>query len=316
MRNSPILCAALAALAPLAAAQAGTVSSKRGLVYVATADNAADDSIWASAAAADQLTWYYNYAVQPTASLKKSGLNFVPMLWGATDADETAQSTAFRDAVRAQLKAGTNITHVLGFNEPDGASATGGSGVPADLAASTWIREIEPLRDDGVRLGAPAVTGSPTGLQWLQNWFTECDGGCNPDFIPIHWYGNWEGFASFLGQVMATYANISEVWVTEFAYADADKEDSEWFFNTTMEYLDVKMENVTRYSWFGSFRSSVSNVGVNEAFLNSKGKLTDMGAWYLGQAATGVDGDSAAGRSGVFAGWTALVCLASLYALL
>ncbi|KAB2569857.1 Glycoside hydrolase subgroup catalytic core [Lasiodiplodia theobromae] len=313
MRNS-LLYAALAA-APLAAAQAGTVSSKRGLVYVATDDNASDDKIWVEAANADQLTWYYNYAVQPTTSLKGTDLNFVPMMWGTSDEDDAKQSTAFRDGVRALVQSGVNITHVLGFNEPDGSTDTGGSNIPADLAASTWKREIEPLRDDGIKVGAPAVTGSPTGFQWLQNFFTACDGGCNPDFIPVHWYGNWEGFASHLGQVGSTYQNMSEIWVTEFAYSDAGLTDSEWFFNTTMDYLDTKMENVTRYSWFGSFRSSVSNVGENAAMLNSKGKLTDLGAWYLGQSATGVEPDSAAGKREVFAGWTVVVCLASLYAL-
>lgn len=78
----------------------------------------------------------------------------------------------------------------------------------------------------------------------------------------------------------------------------------------------VSCRNVTHYSWFGSFRSSVSNVGENSAMLNSKGKLTDLGAWYLGKSATGVEPDSAAGKSAIFAGWSVVVGLASIYALL
>lgn len=50
--------------------------------------------------------------------------------------------------------------------------------------------------------------------------------------------------------------------------------------------------------------------------LNSKGKLTDLGAWYLGKSATGVEPDSAAGKSAIFAGWSVVVGLASIYALL
>lgn len=240
MRQS-ILYTALAA-APLAAAQAGSTSSKRGLVYVATEDNASDDTVWATAAGSSELSWYYNYGVQPTASLKSTSLSFVPMLWGATDADDAARSTAFRDGVRALVRAGQNITHVLGFNEPDGSTATGGSNMPADLAASAWKREIEPLRADGIKVGCPAVTGSPTGFEWLQNFFTACDGGCTPDFIPVHFYGNFEGFASHLGQVAATYPNMSDIWVTEFAYADVDLDETTAFFNSSIEYLDTKME--------------------------------------------------------------------------
>lgn len=50
--------------------------------------------------------------------------------------------------------------------------------------------------------------------------------------------------------------------------------------------------NVTHYSYFGPFRSFTSNVGINVAFLNSYGKLTDIGSWYLGFNATGVKPDN------------------------
>jgi hypothetical protein len=44
--------------------------------------------------------------------------------------------------------------------------------------------------------------------------------------------------------------------------------------------------NVTHYSYFGAFRSSVSNVGPNAAMLDQNGKLTDIGSWYMGGVAT------------------------------
>jgi hypothetical protein len=74
--------------------------------------------------------------------------------------------------------------------------------------------------------------------------------------------------------------------------------------------------NVTRYSYFGSFRSDVSNVGPNAAMLTEKGKLTDIGSWYLGGAATNNVPKGDAGRSvQQFFGWTALVVLTSLWAM-
>ena len=48
-----------------------------------------------------------------------------------------------------------------------------------------------------------------------------------------------------------------------------------------------RIDYVGRYSYFGSFRSDISNVGPNAAMLDSKGRLTDIGSWYLGKAATG-----------------------------
>lgn len=73
---------------------------------------------------------------------------------------------------------------------------------------------------------------------------------------------------------------------------------------------------ITHYSYFGSFRSSVSNVGPNAAMLTEKGKLTDIGSWYLGGSATGYTPHGAAGRSVVFAGSTIVILLTSISSLL
>jgi hypothetical protein len=208
-------------------------SSKRGLVFVPSTKTFEDNTIWDGPGS--DLTWYYNYGASPSSVFKNNkNFEFVPMLWGApTD----PKDTVFLDTVQQQIKSGANISHVLSFNEPDGQSATGGSGVPSVLAAQTWIREIEPLKKLGVKLGAPAVTGAPNGLNWLQNFFAACDGGCTPDFIPVHWYGNFEGLASHIGQVRGTYPNMS-VWITEYANAGASLADSQSFYNTSAEYLD------------------------------------------------------------------------------
>jgi hypothetical protein len=76
------------------------------------------------------------------------------------------------------------------------------------------------------------------------------------------------------------------MWITEYAMSHADLKDTQSFFNMSADYFD-RMDSVERYSYFGSFRSDVSNVGPNAAMLNQKGQLTDIGAWYLGMAATG-----------------------------
>lgn len=47
--------------------------------------------------------------------------------------------------------------------------------------------------------------------------------------------------------------------------------------------------------------------------LNQKGKLTDIGSWYLGGSATNVKPKGAAGRIGMFDGWTVVVVLAGLF---
>ncbi len=274
-----------------------SASSKRGFVYVTPA-SPSDDEIWSRPS--NDITWYYNYVSTPTAALASaSHLSFVPMLWGAPPSP-TSDDTSFLDSITSQLSSGANITHILAYNEPDGTTSTGGSNLSPDAAANTWLRNIKPLRDDhGVKVGLPAVTGSPGGIRWLENFNASCatlnpDEGCAADFIPIHWYGNFEGLASHIGLVRALYPNIP-MWVTEYALPNSELEETQAFYNISAEYFD-RLEYVDRYSYFGAFRSSKSNVGGNAAFLTQNGELTDIGSWYLGGGATGNVPEGKAGR--------------------
>ena len=197
-------------------------------MYVPSANHPQDDSFWDSPNS--DLTWYYNYGSTPSPTFKDSSkLQFVPMLWGASN------DTTFLTDVQSQIKAGANITYVLGFNEPDGTSETGGSNILAETAAQIWMNEIEPLAKQGVKLGAPACTGAETGRQWLQNFFTACS-NCTVDFIPVHWYGNFEGLASHIGEYVGTFNR--SIWVTEFADSGASLVDSQTFYNQSSSYLD------------------------------------------------------------------------------
>jgi hypothetical protein len=168
------LLAITAAVSPLAEAQ--IVSSKRGLCFVAPNNVASDNGFWSSG----DLTWYYNYLSTPTAAMSGTNLQFVPMLWGATIGNT---DMSFYNSVKQQIQSGAKIPYVLGFNEPDGC-VNGGSCVDAQTAAETWIRQMEPLKKEfNISLGAPAVTSAPTGFNWLRNFFTQCAGRCNPDFV-------------------------------------------------------------------------------------------------------------------------------------
>lgn len=223
----------LAFLAGLTFTSAQTSSPKRGLVYVPSEKYPLDDHFWTSPTS--DLTWYYNYGSKPSAAFDNSTkLEFVPMLWGAPSS--TSDNTFLND-VTGLIKGGTNISYVLTFNEPDGGD-NGGSKVDPTVAAQTWMREVEPLKKMGVKLGAPAVTGAPSGFTWLQKFFTACAGNCSADFIPVHWYGNFEGLASHVGQVNATYKNMT-MWVTEYADSnDPNLSSTQNFYNQSSQFFD------------------------------------------------------------------------------
>lgn len=200
-----ILHVLLLAATPLA--YAATRAGKRGLVFVPNEQWPEDYKIWVQTGSA--LTWYYNYGDKPSpvfAGISQQHFEFVPMLWGA------ANGTSFLDSIRTQMDAGLNISHVIGFNEPDGPQQYGGSNLSPKAAAEIWVKNIAPLADRGVKLGLPACTGGWGGIPWLKQFLTSCSdiisaGGpkrdCTYDFVNIHWYGNFDGLASHMGSYSA-----------------------------------------------------------------------------------------------------------------
>lgn len=194
------------ALAGLASA----VNDKRGLCFV-TSDNPGDYKLWTQPGS--QLSWYYNYAAIPTPAyrdLSQEEFEFVPMMWGV---GANPEDTTFLQQVKKLIKDGRQISHVLGFNEPNVGNDWGGSNVSPDIAARAWVANFEPLGEMGVKLGLPAMTGGWDGLPWLKNFLGNCsqilsqDGpkkNCTWDFLPVHWYDNFEGLASHIGERRAT----------------------------------------------------------------------------------------------------------------
>ncbi|KAL7272137.1 hypothetical protein RUND412_005066 [Rhizina undulata] len=261
-----------------------TTSTKRGLVYIPSSAHPEDNNLWS--VNPSQLSWYYNYQSTPSSPLQVSGsdrkqLEFVPMLWGDTDSAGT-----FVAEVKALKDRGETIRAVIGPNEPDMPTSVGGSNITPARAADIWRADIEPLAALGLRLGSPAISSSTQAAGWLKSFLEQCS-DCTISFLAIHWYGNFEGLASHLGYINAQFPG-RKIWVTEMGYPNQDLATTEAFFNQSVSYLEG-LAYVERYSWFGAFRDDVSNVGPNEAFLDSQGKMKTLGEQYL---KGGVEGES------------------------
>ena len=136
---------------------------------------------------------------------------------------------------------------------------SGGSNIPPETAAQLWLQQVEPLAKLGVKLGAPAATGAPAGLQWTKNFLTACI-NCTIDFIPVHvgnlpnplifpvimlkfqlltvgqWYGDFQGLASHIGEYVGTFNKT--IWVTEYADSNVNIHESQTFYNQSSSYLD------------------------------------------------------------------------------
>jgi hypothetical protein len=256
-------------LASIAALALAVEAGKRGLVGVTTATSAIDNAVFIKS---DQLSWVYTYGVSPPSGSQFGSLPFVPQQWGGYGL------SIFQSAVSAQ---NLKEKYVLGFNEPDGVGNGQANMLPA-AAASAWKTAIQPLKAQGFKLGSPGVTGAPSGMVWMKEFMGNCS-GCSIDFLALHWYGNYDGLVSHLNNYRTNFPDLN-IWITELALPDNDASTTLKMMQDTLAYLD-NATFVDRYTWFGSFRSSQSNVGPNAAFLDASGKLTTLGSTYLGLSA-------------------------------
>ncbi|KAI0157318.1 glycoside hydrolase family 128 protein [Xylariaceae sp. FL1272] len=264
-------------------------SVKRGLVHIPNSQWPEDNAIWYREGSS--ITWYYNYGQSPSPQfdgISQDQLEFVPQKWGQSS-DPT--DTSFSNYVEQLIAEGRGIKNVLAYNEPEYGFDSGGAQLDPATAAKGWIADFVPLQEKGVRVGLPAVNGDDFGLNWLSQFMQRCSEQlngreCPYDFLPVHWYNDFPGLTNLISKIDSMFPG-SKIWLTEFTEPHVDLVTTQEFFKQSIPWLDGS-SLVERYSWFGAFRSSVSNVGVNATFLNNAGQLTDIGSWYLGGEATGI----------------------------
>ncbi|EAU83450.1 hypothetical protein CC1G_04706 [Coprinopsis cinerea okayama7 len=242
--------------------------------------------------ASEKLSWYYTWSVWPAGN-RRNNLEFVPMLWGSSTANEF--SARINDTLR---RSRTPVTAVLGMNEPE---QRGQANMNASEGVAMWKRYMEPLRGAGLRLGSPAVSSAPSGKTWLEDFFRECNDTCNVDFVALHWYGtDSDAFIAHLWDYW--YSFNRTIWVTEWAchnFVDHGKqctpEDVVEFMNKTQSFMDNAIF-VERYSWFGAMRD-MSGVNPANALMDNDGRISNLGRQYVGWTGDGPVIAAVAGRS-------------------
>lgn len=241
-------------------------SSKRGLCW----PTSNTDPVFPFTKPGSKISWLYNWS--PTPTLNASSLDFTPMQWNHIAIDDLAS--------KAQA---SNATAILAFNEPE---LPDQSNMTPELAASEWLRCIEPLRQKGIRCGSPGISSAPQGITWLQDFLRRIRAqNSDVDFLCLHWYGVELG--QFYDYIWSARFQIDEhkpVWITEFASTNWDKEKPlsrehvEKFARDSVGYLD-SLEWVERYAWFGPMRDT-GTVGRWARMLDDEGRLTALGKAY------------------------------------
>jgi len=232
-------------------------TSKRGAAYN-------DVSTVPAMTGSGNVAWAYNWAMSLSGNLP-SGVDFVPMLWGARDFG------GWVTAIETALSSGSE--YILGFNEPDMASQ---ASMSASDAAGYYQNYITPYAGQA-KLISPAVTSSTNdgqGLSWFKSFMDQCT-SCDISGLAVHWYGNnIDEFKTFVQQAIDTASSysLSEVWITEFALsADVngivDQTTTNSFVSEAISYLDSQSA-VTRYSYF----MAADNYLLSGGSLNSVGQ--------------------------------------------
>ena len=241
------------------------MSSKRGLAW--PVENKDPTHIFTRPGS--KISWLYNWSPHTT---PQSSIQFIPMQWNHVNIDELPNT----------LQSNSSTT-LLAFNEPE---LTSQSNMPVSLAASEWVRVIEPLRKKGLRAGSPGISSAPDGVKWLISFLAAIrQAGSDIDFYALHWYG--EGLDGFYDYIWSTYYQLGHdkpVWITEFACTNWSIERPldggmvEAFCRDACVYLDG-LEWVEKYAWFGAMRDC-GTVGKGAGMIDREGGLTGLGKWY------------------------------------
>jgi len=217
-------------------------------------------------------SWFYNWG--PTTTEGTTDIEFVPCKWSAWNDIDAQWQTILNN---------NTSSHLLGFNEPDGATQ---ANMSLDLMLKRWPKMLE----SGMRLGSPAMASD---LNLLYAFIDKCDAlNYRVDFVAMHDYGSGTAQA-FYNKCKAIHDRTGRpIWIKEFNFGGT------WTTGTpTYEQAAARIKEIIerydtegiieRYAIF-NFDETVNNFGgpQNRAvFYNPVENLniTPMGVVYRDQ---------------------------------
>jgi hypothetical protein len=109
----------------------------------------------------------------------------------------------------ATTNAKEDVTHFLGFNEPNASSQ-------ANMTVNQAIAAWPGLMQSGLRLGSPAPTDG--GASWLYQFMDKADSaGYRVDFVAVHFYRGCQTAQQYYSFLKAIYDRTKRpIWITEW----------------------------------------------------------------------------------------------------
>ena len=201
--------------------------------------------------------WYYTWSPKTRPS---KAAKFVPMIKGEWSLKQGAAIEQMGD-----------ITHLLGFNEPERDKQ---GDVPVAKAIELWPQLVEIAEKSQLRLGSPAPSSDRAGLQWLDAFMERAKKQkLRIDFVAAHWYKsrNAGEFEAFVKSLARQYRK--PIWITEFNGWSGTEQENYKFLRDSLKFLE-RNQSVERYAYF-----NVSG-GKPLSLLDKNGEPTRMGELY------------------------------------
>lgn len=246
--------AALGGLAPLHAAASKVASKKKGCCGL-------DQETIAKLGG----SWYYTWGTHGQAN---TPLEFVPMIKGRND----LQGEGALNKVR-EMK---NITHLLGYNEPERGSQ---GNLTVEDALNNWPRLEKVALEKDLDLGSPAPSSDGPGMDYFHSFMAQAKTRkLRVDFVAVHWYrsrdaGAFDAFVDDLGKRYKI-----PVWVTEFNGWSGDEPENYKFLKDALRNLE-RNRHVERYAYMEPGKGSPLSLFKGDGSLSRLGELyRDAGA--------------------------------------
>ncbi|KAI0154443.1 glycoside hydrolase family 128 protein [Xylariaceae sp. FL1272] len=166
---------------------------------------------------------------------------------------------------------------ILFFNEPERA------GISPEQARDIWYGQMIPLRkNNGKKLGSPAVASDDKGRQWIEK-FMNLVASDPPDFLCLHYYSKDADEAIKYIESMHNKWPKRKIMVTEIACIDRNQQAVLNFTVTICNWMD-KQDYIAEYGLF-DFQRKLADDFVSPAaqLMDANGNFTDLGKMYVNQ---------------------------------
>jgi hypothetical protein len=173
-----------------------------------------------------------------------------------------------------------NTDAIFSFNEPDLCGDLNSACMSVAQAIIGWAKYMEPFKDCGLKLIAPAIGNAGNSISWLTQFMGNATQlNYTISALNLHHYsypylpGGLDVFKNYTRDVHAISPGLP-VWVTEYGVDGGNLNAPEQvvldYLNATLDYADAT-DWIPKIAWFGNYKNNL--LDANGTGLSARGQL-------------------------------------------